>query len=131
MKRQLEALNLVWPKGIPTQDYEKALRLVDTYDEGRTAPVAVQQVAHRGQADGGFTPLAKPKVYVGKDTQEKVRAALATGPATCTEIAMAIGMDPVRVNTTLRVIGAKVVGTKDRIDGQKGQRPRVWALPTP
>lgn len=129
MKRQLEALNLVWPKGIPTQDYEKALRLVGTYEEGRTVPV-LQSVAHKAHADAGFTPLAKPKVYVGKDTQEKVRAALATGPATCTEIAMAIGMDPVRVNTTLRVIGAKVVGTKDRIDGQKGQRPRVWALPT-
>lgn len=93
MKNALKMLKVVWPNGIPAQDYRRALDVIGAAQEKKAAK----------------KDRMKPAT---KTNEEKVRAALATGPATAREVA--------------EVTGLSVPATKyvlDRIATASGSRP--------
>lgn len=129
MKNIVEALLIVWPRGIPSTEYERALSLAAKFGalapslSVKAAPAASPVTAERLEAS------AKPKsstYRVGRPTIDKVREMLGTGEATGKEIAEATGISTPNVMAALRLVGVHVA-TRRRTSGF-GRGAKVWAL---
>lgn len=122
MKKQVQALTLKWPTGIPTSDYERALRLAAEFGDESMPVSAVTPRANEARSHSAA-------VYVSEEKREKVRQMLSTGRATAQEIADATGLKIGVVLHALKVIGAVDAGRGVRRDGGHGRRPVLWSLP--
>lgn len=80
-------LSVVWPNGIPTQDYEKLIDLV------KATPVGQGKVGRPKKSDG---------------VRGRVAALLATGPATITDLASATGYTRSAIWTALKAVAVTV-----------------------
>lgn len=126
MKNIIEALLIVWPRGIPADEYERALSLASKF--GALAP-SLTVKAHAPSTNQPSVPAANPKpsaYRISKSIVEKVRDALSTGEATGKEISEATGVSLPNVMLALRQVG-KHVATRRREVGF-GRGPKVWAL---
>lgn len=125
MSRDVEALRAMWPSGIPLNEYERAARLLRTLASPTARePVPAAQpaapVQRRKKKRGGTT--------VGADTLARVRALLATGPATARDLSAATGISEHNVYVALRQLGAVQAGKVQRVDGRAGLQPSLYAL---
>lgn len=95
MRNALRMMKLVWPNGIPTEDYKKALNVIE-------------------MADGSTQQTPEPAPEPTND--DKVRAALATGPATARELSEVTGLSVGQVKGVLARI-ATSSGTRPNPNG--------------
>lgn len=100
----VKMLSVVWPQGIPTQDYAKLVDLM------KAAPVE----AKRG----------RPKKKDG--ARERIVSLLSTGPATIGELAQATGYTRASIWLALEQVAVKV-GTRENASGF-GIPANVYAL---
>lgn len=120
MKNVIEALLIVWPRGIPANEYERALSLAakmgalaPSLRPVNTAPVdVVTSVSRRRRVD--------PTRVVSAVTADMVRQMLQTGPCTTQEIMDATGLTRFSVWSALKVVGSV---KEKRMFGRKSGAP--------
>lgn len=123
MQNIIEALLIVWPRGIPANEYERALTLAGKI--GALAPslraAAPAPVLTKPTLAKGRTPPQR----IGEPGLEKIRAALSTGPCTAAEVQMVTGLSNASVWNGLQLVG-KVV--EKRQVSKYGSPTFVYAL---
>lgn len=126
MKNIIEALLIVWPRGIPASEYERALTLAGKF--GALAPSLMRAETKPAAAPTTSPSKKRPAatMRVGKPGLEKIRAALSTGPATAAEIVGVTGLSGPTVWCGLQVVG-RVVEKRHRV-GSTGSPTFVYAL---
>lgn len=107
MKNALKMLKVVWPESIPAAEYAKALEVIAAADvKPRTA--------------------TKAALKLEQTNEEKVKAALSTGPATAREVADATGLSLASVKYVLA--GVAVVSGQRPNPGGFGLPANLFAL---
>jgi hypothetical protein len=107
MKNIIEALLIVWPRGIPTSEYERALTLAGKF--GALAPSLRTPTVEPKSTPAAPTKKSPPVAKrIGEPGLRKIRAALSTGPCTAAEVRMVTGLSNASVWNGLQIVG-KVV----------------------
>lgn len=127
----LVVLKAVWPSGIPVNDYEKAVRVVNA-SAGAQSPV--QQVPREKRLDS--SPEAKAKrrdewlarSIVSDAKLSIVRTLLAIGPQSYRDCAIAASLSVPSATWCVRKLGCVKAGKKAPTAGNR-QSETLWALP--
>lgn len=123
MKNVIEALLVVWPRGIPATEYERALTLAGKF--GALAPPLRAAASAPVAAVSTTKNVRSHPRRIGEPGLSKIRAALSTGPCTAVEVQMVTGLSNASVWNGLQIVG-KVV--EKRQTSPYGSPTFVYAL---